>query len=123
MIYGNIATGQKISNTLNKEADVTALLIQLAPLILSVLAPVLTEMVKALAVKVNTSVPPNVVPILGSVVGALVAGLTQAVDPSIPVNPVIGAVAGLAGTGIHQAVFANRYIKNAPAPPVLPVQP
>lgn len=81
----------------------------LLPMILTVISPILTEMVKGLAHKINATVPPNVVPVIGATIGGICGELTKVFDPSLNIDPVIGAVSGLAGTGLHQALFAHKF--------------
>jgi hypothetical protein len=87
----------------------TALLAQLLPVFYMFFSPVVTEMVKGLAEKINATVPPNVVPIIGAVAGTIAGAITQAFDPSLSLNPQTGLISGLAGTGLHQAIFGHKY--------------
>jgi hypothetical protein len=81
-------------------------------LILAGSSGLLTELMKWLTELTGMKVPPNLIPALSTFMGGLQsAGLPLAgVDdgPSVAV----GAMAGLAGTGLHQVLFANRYVKS-----------
>ena len=62
------------------------LIIQVAPIILSTLAPLITGLVAQIMALIGAKVPPQAMPAVNAVVGAVVAGVTGG-------NPVTGAVA------------------------------
>jgi hypothetical protein len=81
-------------------------------LILAGSSGLLTELTKWLTELTGVKLPPNLIPAMSTFMGGLQsAGLPLAgVDdgPSVAV----GAMAGLAGTGLHQMLYANRYVKS-----------
>lgn len=93
------------------EALVMMLLTKFAPMLWAAASPLITELVKNTAKKAISSVPRQAVPAIGTAVGAIAGAVAQAVDPSINLDFESGAVAGLAGTGLHQLLFGGQYKK------------
>lgn len=71
-------------------------------ILIPVLAPVVTELIKWLAERLITQVPPMVVPLISAAVGGLGTVLAQqaGLDPGVDVAT--GTALGLSGTGVHQ---------------------
>ena len=70
-------------------------------LLIPLLTPILTEVVKWLMGKVVNEVPPVLTPLISAVGGAVIAVTAQGM-PLDAASLIQGAELGLAGTGLHQ---------------------
>ena len=78
-------------------------------LLIPLLAPVLTELVKwfvkvVIHDQVLKTLPATVIPLVSTVIGAASVELGKLVGVDLGVSPLVGAELGLAGTGVHQVM-------------------
>lgn len=71
-------------------------------IVIPVLAPLVTELIKWLAERVINHVPPVWVPLISAAVGGIATALASqaGLDPGVDVAT--GTALGLSGTGVHQ---------------------
>ena len=71
-------------------------------LLIPLLAPIVTELVKWLIENTIAKIPTQFIPVISASLGGIAAALGPHVGMDLGVSPVEGAALGLGGTGVHQ---------------------
>ena len=82
-------------------------------LLIPLLAPVFTELVKwftssVIPDAIVKDVPPTLIPAVSAAAGGLLTLAAPLIGVDLGVDPTIGAALGLAGTGVHQTITLAR---------------
>ena len=82
-------------------------------LLIPLLAPVFTELVKwftssVIPDAIVKDVPPTLIPAVSAAIGGLLTLAAPLIGVDLGADPAIGAALGLAGTGVHQTIHLAR---------------
>jgi len=77
-------------------------------MLIPVVAPLVVQLFKKAMKLAVVKLPPQMTPLICSVVGVALAGMSGQIDAIASVPMDVGAVAGLAGTGVHQTLYAKK---------------